>query len=153
MTTDNRRTFDVLVTGARNWTDYGLLSAALWDQYRFAFSLGMRMRVIHGHHTEGADAMADRWAVEHAANGVLVERVPADWSRECDDDCHHRPRYRRDGTRYCPMAGHLRNQKMVDMRPDICLAFLTPEARGTRDCAKRAEKARIPVTRYPDGAC
>ncbi len=152
MLTADRPTFDVLVTGSRNWCDYALLSSELWSQYVFAFSLGKRLRVIHGNNPSGADAMADRWAREHAAYGVLVEPVDADWDRECDDNCYHKPRVRADGTTYCPMAGHVRNQKMVDMRPNICLAFLTPEARGTRDCAARAERASIPLTRYPEGA-
>lgn len=150
ITTDSP-TFDVLVTGARDWADYTMLSAALWDQYQFAYALGMRLKVIHGNCPDGADAMADHWAKEMSPYGVIVKPVDADWERPCDDTCYHKPRYRRDGTRYCPLAGHIRNQQMVDMRPRVCLAFLTPASRGTRDCARRAEKASVPLIRYPEG--
>lgn len=145
-------TLDVLVTGSRNWVDYETLSAALWTQYQDSLSRGLRLRVIHGNNPRGADAMADYWAREMAQYGVLVEPVDADWNRDCDKECTHRPRVRADGSRYCPVAGNYRNQKMVDMGPEICLAFLTPEARGTRDCASRAERAGIEVKPHTERA-
>ena len=42
-------------------------------------------------------------------------------------------------------AGPLRNQKMVDLGADICIAFPQGESRGTRNCMKLADKAGIEV--------
>lgn len=78
--------------------------------------------VIEGD-AHGADRLAWRWAV---ANGVPVEKFPANW--------------RRDGR----AAGPIRNQQMLDEgRPDIVVAF--PGGRGTADMVRRARKAGIPI--------
>jgi hypothetical protein len=60
----------------------------------------------------------------------------------------------RNGTDYCPAAGDYRNQVFVDMRPVVALACLVPgfKCNGTRDCAARAEAARIPVRWITQGA-
>lgn len=42
-------------------------------------------------------------------------------------------------------AGLVRNQLMVDLGADICLAFPLPGSRGTWDCMGRAEAAGIKV--------
>lgn len=76
-------------------------------------------RIIHG----GATG-ADRWA------GIWADRrgVP----------CHVEP-----ATGPWPQAGPLRNQRMVDMRPDAAVRF--PGNRGTQDCAHRCRVAGIDV--------
>lgn len=57
--------------------------------------------LIHGA-APGADTLAEQ-------NWVgAVERFPADWNR------------------YGKRAGYLRNQAMIDTRPDLCLIFLGP---------------------------
>jgi hypothetical protein len=50
-----------------------------------------------------------------------------------------------DWRRIGPGAGPRRNQRMVDAGADVCVAFLTDDARGTRDCVQRAKAAGIPV--------
>lgn len=49
-------------------------------------------------------------------------------------------------------AGPIRNQKMVDQKPDVCLAFyygvVSP---GTKSCVERAKKAGIPVQEFTIG--
>jgi hypothetical protein len=118
----------VLVTGSRDWrkrrTIYGALS-------RIVTSVRQgRLVVIHGACPTGADAIADEWAkVVWAAD---PEPHPADWKQ------------------YGKAAGPIRNQAMVDLGADICLAFIRNGSRGTKDCADRAEKAGIPVERYYD---
>lgn len=95
----------------------------------------------------GVDRFARTWAREHALFGYMVfeEEYPAKWS-ECDPSCPpgHRRR-RRDGTDYCPIAGHRRNQRMVDLGADTCLAFRYQQSGGTTDCMNRAAKAGIHV--------
>jgi hypothetical protein len=42
-------------------------------------------------------------------------------------------------------GGPARNQQMVSMGANLCLAFLDPDSKGTKDCVERAEKAGILV--------
>jgi hypothetical protein len=43
------------------------------------------------------------------------------------------------------MAGHRRNQHMVDLRPKLVVAAHHAGSRGTADCIRRARQASIPV--------
>ena len=45
-------------------------------------------------------------------------------------------------------GGPVRNQEMVDAGADVCLAFIAPDSRGARDCARRAEDAGIRTIRF-----
>jgi YspA, cpYpsA-related SLOG family len=119
----------ILITGSREWTDWRLLHWALKDAAR-----GVRwdeVTVVHGDCPSGADFFAGDFA---RCAGMTEERHPADWDK------------------HGKAAGPIRNQEMVNAGADVCLAFFQPGAanRGTRDCASRAERAGIPVRRYPD---
>ncbi len=70
----------------------------------------------------GADAIANLWG---KANGVHVAQVNALW-----------------GT-YGKAAGHLRNEAMLRLKPDYCLAM--PGGRGTDGMKALCRKAGIPV--------
>ena len=77
----------------------------------------------------GADAQADAWARAHAR---LVEPHPADWKA------------------FGHAAGPMRNQAMVDSKPDLVLAFYTPgrehsRSRGTSMTVRMAHVAGLPV--------
>lgn len=39
----------------------------------------------------------------------------------------------------------IRNQEMVDLGADLCIAYPLPEGSGTQDCIRRAVKAKIPT--------
>lgn len=133
----------VLVTGSRAWTDGRVLGDALLDCWHDAVQLGADgITVVHGA-ADGADSLADLWAVGHRGLGVLREPTSADWL-SCAAGCRpgHR-RLRRDGSEYCPTAGHRRNQLMVDRGAAVCLAFPLGKSSGTWDCARRAEVAGI----------
>lgn len=133
----------VLITGSRGWNDYG----AIWSVLKEYDEIGLV--VVHGDCPTGADAHAATW-VTLSAGRASEEAHPADWERDCDSSCYHKPRLK-NGRHYCPMAGHIRNQKMVDLGADICLAFPMPDSRGTVDCMRRARKAGIPVREFaPD---
>ncbi|MFJ8727729.1 DUF2493 domain-containing protein [Streptomyces sp. NPDC093269] len=138
----------VLVTGSRTWADRQAIADALLDAWHDAtqtISPDVRFIVVHGDCPQGADRIAKQWAMD---NGLAHEPHPADWSAPCTDACSpnasHRKTSRRHGD-YCPMAGHNRNQRMVDRGADLVLAFHRNNSSGTADCIRRARRAGIPV--------
>jgi hypothetical protein len=147
----------ILVTGSRDWVDYQTLSRAIVQEQvnlsplkpgQYDYNDG-DWTIVHGD-SRGADAMADDFAF---VNLYQVERYPANWTGSCRDTC--RPDHRRqrwDGADYCPAAGNYRNQDMVDLGADVCIAFFKRNARnaGTWDCVMRAEAAGIKVVRVTD---
>jgi hypothetical protein len=119
----------ILVTGSRRWPDADLVNKVL-SNYRLTAGVGEPVTIVHGHCPTGADAMADLWTVSaHSVDPdvALPERHPAEWDV------------------YGKAAGPLRNQEMVDLGADLCLGFLMPDSRGTRDCIQRARDAGIAV--------
>lgn len=112
----------ILVTGSRHHTDEHLIAAALADALT-ELSPTSAVTLVSGN-ARGADALAEKYA---DALGMDVERHPADWGK------HGRA------------AGPKRNQQMVDLGADLCLAFPLEESRGTYDCIRRARAAGIEV--------
>ena len=112
----------VLVTGSRDLKEYKAVYDALDEIYQTHFPL----IVIHGS-ARGADSFADAWAVFRA--NVTPVRVVADWEN--------------DGR----AAGSIRNSRMLELSPDIVLAFFQDGATnyGTRHMAKIAREAGIEV--------
>lgn len=113
----------VMVTGSRDLPDDGLVASALSAATREGDT------VVHGDCPTGADAQADAWARAHAR---LVEPHPADWKA------------------FGHAAGPMRNQAMVDSKPDLVLAFFTPgrehsRSRGTSMTVRMAHVAGLPV--------
>lgn len=149
------RPYRILVTGSRTWDDWATVWTALEDAVEQAYRQGHREYVVIHGGAKGADQIAANWCEEHAAwydnaSQVLAEeRHPADWAAPCGPICRTPHRKRRlDGSTYCPWAGWTRNQAMVDLGADLCLAFILNNSRGTADCIRRAEKAGIPVRRH-----
>ena len=101
----------ILITGSRDWDDIATLESALLEH-----GPGV---VVQGE-AEGADLEA--WAVAYFY-GWPSEGHPADWKR------------------FKKAAGPYRNQHMVDLGFDVCLAFPLPSSRGTWDCVNRARRA------------
>lgn len=77
--------------------------------------------VIHGD-ARGADTRSGYWA---ASRHIHVARVPALWGV------------------YGNGAGGKRNQAMLELRPDYCIAF--PGGSGTKDMIRRCKAAGVPV--------
>jgi hypothetical protein len=125
----------ILITGSRRWTDQDALHRAI----AHALVGEEHATVVHGG-APGADTCADAAA---RLFGLKVESHPADWTT-CSPDCRHTPA-RTTGGRYCPAAGPRRNQAMVDLGADVCLAFPLPGSLGTWDMVHRARRAGIPV--------
>lgn len=110
----------ILVTGSRKWDDRD----AVWDAILKTSPLvsggdPKLVTIVHG----GADG-ADQWASEFADEWGTREEcwLARDFST--------------------PLA---RNQHMVDLGADICLAFADRWASGTGNCARAARRAGIPV--------
>jgi hypothetical protein len=112
-----------------------------------------QMVIVEGE-AEGLDSVVRDTTTEL---GMRVEPHPADWDT-CAPACKpgHRKR-RRDGTEYCPSAGHRRNAVMVasvTRRPAAgrgCVAYPLDESRGTRGCMKLAVAAGLTVWNRTDG--
>jgi hypothetical protein len=113
----------ILVTGSREFTDVEVMREALIAEV----PEGERVIVIHGC-ARGADSIADKLATDSPI--ATVVKVPADWD--------HVPRYE---------AGPLRNGHMLDLNPDVVLAFLQTGAKnaGTKNCIKQADERGIQV--------
>jgi hypothetical protein len=116
----------VLVTGGRDFSDFVRFLGILDRVHR---ERGPITAIIHGDCPTGADAMVAKWMLgiqgTHWDTPIVIRKYPADW------DLHGKA------------AGPLRNQQMVDQKPDLCVAF--PGGRGTADCVRRAQAAGIEI--------
>ena len=119
----------VLVTGSRDWTDPGAIELEIFRALYETKTTFSEAVLIHGACPSGADAMADAYA---RANGMHIIRRPADWDR------------------YGKRAGYVRNAELVDLGPDVCLAFIRQKSRGATMTADLAEGAGIEVRRFLD---
>lgn len=117
----------VLVTGSRDWTDARSIELEMFRALYETKTTFSEAVLIHGACPTGADALADEYA---RATGMHIIRRPADWDR------------------YGKRAGFLRNAELVDLGPDICLAFIRSKSRGATMTANLAEKAGIETRRF-----
>lgn len=117
----------ILITGSRNWSFVDGIGFAIID-HEPGWNAGERLPcvIVHGA-ARGADTIAANWAEKWQLN---AEAHPADWKK------------------HGKAAGPIRNQEMVDLGADVCLAFPTEGSIGTWDCVRRAKKAGIPVFVY-----
>ncbi len=119
----------VIVCGDRHWKDYRKIRARLSKLPKSAI-------VIHGGAT-GADAYAES---EAEFLGMLRIRVRAHWvhSKSCGSKCDEVIGKR---------AGPIRNHKMLDLEPDLVLAFHSDleSSKGTRHMVTIARKAGVQV--------
>ncbi|WP_203230612.1 SLOG family protein [Agromyces humi] len=124
-------TFTVLITGSREIKHRETIAAVLKQTWIDAGRVPLHL-IAGG--ARGADRMAAAIARQNPGR-LTVEEHYANWHPNGRD----KPKDN--------YAGFTRNQLMVDLGPDICLAFLKRGERnsGTRDCIRRAKKAGIPV--------
>jgi hypothetical protein len=108
----------VLVCGNRQWTDYELI-------YTRLSKLPEGTIVIHGG-ARGADALA---GIAAKVLGLDVDCNPAEWQR------------------YSKAAGPIRNRTMLDMKPDLVIAFNDPRVNscGTRNMVHQAKRRHVPI--------
>jgi hypothetical protein len=117
----------ILITGSRNWSDVDKIREAIMDALPgIPYGDPARHTVVHGG-ARGADYIAAE--IAHQL-GLTVEEHPADWED------------------HGKAAGPIRNQKMVNLGADICLAFPLGYSRGSWDCMFRAAMAGIPIENH-----
>jgi hypothetical protein len=112
----------ILITGSRDWTNKVVVANSIRQAWIDA-GKPYRVTIIHGG-ARGADYIADAFAKRMHFG---TEKHEANWEE------------------FGKKAGYIRNQNMVDLGADICLAFIRNESRGATMCADLAEKAGIPV--------
>ncbi len=122
----------LLVTGTRDWPEPERVQQTLWRRLRELHEARPDMTVLVGD-ARGVDAWTYAWCF---ANGVPVERYEAHW---------------RAGGVYNPLAGHQRNQRMVDEKPDRCLVIWDGKSTGTKDCTDRAFCAGVAIEYVLEG--
>lgn len=109
----------LLICGSRTFRDLKLMEKHLEE---FATLDNVHdITIIHGD-AKGADKAADRIAKKY---GWKVERYPADWEA------------------YGKAAGIIRNDLMLDLKPDLVMAFWDGKSRGTKHTIEEAKKRGI----------
>ncbi len=109
----------LLVCGDRNYEDSKLLFSILNELH----SEHKVIEVIHGA-AKGADILGHVWAEEH---GIKSTPVYADWKQ------------------FGRAAGPIRNNRMLEMQPDLVVAFHKNinDSKGTKNCLEQAEELGI----------
>ncbi len=107
---------NVVVTGSRNWSDVTAIEMELKELPEGT--------IIHHGGCRGADTIAGVIATEL---GFRVKEYPANWAG------------------YGKAAGPIRNRAMLETEPDLVLAFLMPESKGTKDTIEKAESMGLTV--------
>lgn len=125
------RTRRILITGSREWPKPAWVMDTLVEYMTENLTEDVKFIVVQGE-ARGADLQAKDCAkaLKEAGWPVTYERHPADWQKH--------------GRR----AGFLRNEKMVRLGADVCLAFILNDSRGATMCRDLAAKAGIPIREY-----
>ncbi|MFP3986928.1 SLOG family protein [Streptomyces sp. E11-3] len=123
--------YRVLVTGSRDWPTAQTVANALNDAHD-RLPPGAHLVVVHGACKTGADFDAHAWYLRRQRLGDPVIEEP----------------HRADWLTHGKAAGPIRNQLMVDLGADVCLAFIKDGSRGASHTAALAEAAGIPVRRW-----
>lgn len=135
------RTWRLLGTGSRDLKDQPLVDTVM-DWYLHQLPVGSTLVVIQSGEKFGADKCLRRWVkAQHPGYTVQLESYPADWNRECDNNCRHEDREVGEG---CKAAGPLAKERMIASGADVCIGF--PEdatSGGAWSCLKAARKAGI----------
>jgi hypothetical protein len=119
--------YRILITGSRDWTDLAVIRNAILSE---SIKTSEQVTVVHGG-ARGADFLAGRVADELKLD---VEVYKADWDT------------------YGKAAGFIRNDKMVKLGADVCLAFIKNNSKGATMCATLADQQGIPVKIWREDA-
>ena len=117
----------LLISGKRDYTDYEHFCKCVEEVLR---NVNEPVTIVEGG-AKGADELGKRYAKEH---GYALKEFPADWDR--------------NGR----AAGPIRNSEMADFLKDVehrsAAFFWDGKSRGTGDCVRKIEKAKIPYKIY-----
>lgn len=141
-------TYRVLVTASRDLTQRQLVEEQLTHCLDTALALQRRLVVVNGECPKGGDAMANEW----------VDRLKAVWP--IDKETHPAQNHPTQNFGPWPACGPKRNNFMVGLGADECLAFIGPctsdrcarktphGSHGASGCANAAARAGIPLKRW-----
>lgn len=119
------------IVGSRDLKNYEFFCATIFKHFlKWTEDRELDMvfdEILTGDCPTGADAMALKFA---DANRLRCKIFRADWS-------------------VGPKGGPLRNQEIINAGPDLVLAFMAKDSKGTKDCVRRALKGNIPVLIIP----
>ena len=124
-------TSTVVVCGSRDFKDWYEARRAI--VHRIA-DLPGGTRVVHGG-ARGTDSVVGETALQY---GFFVIAIPARWN-EHSADCWCRK------LGYCREAGKRRNLEMLDLGPDLVIAFWNGSSTGTLHTISEARARGIPV--------
>lgn len=114
----------IVVTGFRRWRNPRAVFELLDEWVEWPY--GDRKNLVGFGDATGADAYAKAYCI---SRGIPFREFPANWSI---------------GNK----AGPIRNKFMIDtIRPDVVLAFLHPDSRGTQQCVQYAVEHGYKVIR------
>jgi len=105
----------ILICGSRSYEDYTHFCSQMTPY------TGLAHTIIHGG-ARGADSLADRWGKYYKMH---IEVFKPNWDK------------------YGKRAGFMRNQEMIDTKPDLVIAFWDGVSKGTRDTISRAKIRKI----------
>ena len=116
----------ILVCGDRYWSNYELIKRVIME-----LAQEYTLKIINGGCC-GADKIRSYVCEEL---NIIYQEVPANWAM------------------YGKAAGPRRNRIMLDLKPDLVLAFhdKIEESKGTKDCINEAKKRKIKVKLYTNG--
>jgi len=128
--------FRILITGSRTWDDYDTICKVIVDTIVAYVKDNPHLNkgpidwvtIVHGDCPKGADYLADMFASQ--VLNCQVERYPADWAT------------------FGKRAGFVRNRRLVDSMPDVCLAFIRDKSKGATMCRDLAKAKGIPTETY-----
>lgn len=112
----------VIICGGRHFDNYACLEETM-DELLNNFDLDFDNIEIVSGHCSGADQLGEKYAEN---NNILCSIFPAQWKK------------------YGRAAGPIRNSEMISYASEsdfpIVVAFVSPNAKGTNDTVKKAEK-------------
>ena len=119
----------LLVTGSQGWTEEDVIEDAMLAEVGDV--PWHQVQVMHGGCKNGADKIVDEIARRHHWGRLIM---PADWAH------------------YGRAAGQIRNERMVKIGADVCLAFIRDKSPGASTTARKADQAgiRTVVWRHED---
>lgn len=110
----------ILVTGSRDWTDRVAISRAILRE------VNELCPMLYEAHVPIQRDYSDVVIVHGAARGA--DLLTEQWAKGCNPPftTEQHPVVAKDWEEHPRVAGYMRNQRMVELGADVCVAFLKP---------------------------